>query len=67
MTIPPERFWITFDNDSRVWTLWEGSPNTKRVIATGIPSAIWAEAMVEWANSLDLVPGLYPRPLTPSE
>jgi hypothetical protein len=55
------RFYATFDNDLRVWFVWEREAETNglpRLIAGYIPTAMWAEAMVEWMNSLEFVPEL---------
>lgn len=46
-----ERFFATFDNDLRVWMIHE---STGRLMADSIPTALWAEAMVEWMNGLEL-------------
>lgn len=52
------RFVGRFDHDLHHWTIYEkgaGPNGTDTVIADRVPHH-WIESMVEWMNSLDLVP-----------
>lgn len=58
-----ERFFAKFDNDLRIWRIFEQHPSGQlRLLADHVPTAMWAEAMITWMNSLELVPELQTQP-----